>query len=158
MTQKRVVRGISKPKVAAANVRSEAPAPVAVPKVNVAERVRAQASAAPARPRAPRVRTSTAPAAIHTLTTVDYAGESVPVNSRQSRVAIDFSQFGSNPDQNITPRTQAVYDALKAQYGSQTFQRGNVDSAVLKFLGVKGWIAHVAGGPTDPAAQFRITS
>ena len=160
MTQKRVVRGISKPK-AIANVRKpEAPAPVqaALPTVNVAERVQAQAAQAPARrPRAPRPR-STAPAAIRTLTTVDYAGESVPVNARQSRVALDFSQFGTKPDQNITPRTQAVYDALRAQYGGQPFPRGNIDSGVLKFLGAKGWIRHVAGGPTDPAAQFRITS
>lgn len=165
MTVKRIVRGISKPKAKLdANVRKpEAPAlppaKVAAPKVNVAQRVAAQVSAAPARPRpAPRVRTSTAPAAIQTLTAVAYAGESVPVNARQSRVAIDFAQFGTKPDQNITPRTQSVYDALKAQYGGQPFQRGNIDSGVLKFLGAKGWIAHVSGGPSDPGAQFRITN
>jgi hypothetical protein len=162
MTQKRIVRGISKPTPKAANVRKpEAPAlpPVkaAAPKVNVAQRVAAQAAVAP-RTRPARARSSTAPAAIRTLTTVDYAGESVPVNARQSRVAIDFSQFGTKPDQNITPRTQAVYDALKAQYGGQPFQRGNIDSGVLKFLGAKGWISHVSGGATDPGAQFRITN
>lgn len=170
MTQKRVVRGISKPKAkpvadvrkpqAAPAVKPPAPpvAQAALPTVDVRARVRAQAATPALQARPPRVRTSTAPAAIQTLTTVDYAGESVPVNARQSRVALDFALWGTVPDQNITARTQAVYDALRQRYGSQPFPRGNIDSGVLKFLGAKGWIAHVAGGATDPGAQFRIAN
>ncbi len=86
-----------------------------------------------------------------------YTGPSLGLNKRKSITALDLATFGTKPDYVLTERTEAVGRALRAKYGSTPFERANADAGILKYLGMKGYIEHVAGEAHSEKATFRFT-
>lgn len=78
------------------------------------------------------------------------------LNARASRTSINFKAFGSLPNAHLTDRDNKNIAALKGEFGKGPFQRGNIDSGVLRRLGERGIIAHVSGSDVDPQATFRF--
>jgi hypothetical protein len=79
------------------------------------------------------------------------------LTTRPSRQMIDFSAFGSLKDAALTDRDQKAIDSLRKNFGERTFERGNLDTGILKRLGQRGVIEHVAGRGNDPKATFKLT-
>jgi len=87
-----------------------------------------------------------------------YSGTSSTVTSRISRTPIDFSRFNTLPEAKLTPRDRSAIDDLASTYGKKQFQRGNLDTGILRRLGARGIIAHVKGNDVSQETTFKLTA
>lgn len=86
-----------------------------------------------------------------------HTGPSDGVNENVSRVAIDFARFGTLKDAPMTDRDRKNLDAFRNEFGNKQFERGNLDTGIIKRLGERGMLVHVKGSPVDPKATFKLS-
>lgn len=108
-----------------------------------------------AAPKAEKVAKPTVP--VHSFES-GYTGASGPLNARPSKTPIDFGKFGSLADKALTDRDRESIAAIRAEFQGKQFSRSNVDAGILRRLGERGYLAHVAGSDVSPLATFKLTS
>ncbi len=86
-----------------------------------------------------------------------YSGTSSTITSRMSRTPIDFSRFNTIADAKLTARDRSAINDLASTYGKRQFQRGNLDTGILRRLGARGIIAHVSGSDVSLETRFKLT-
>lgn len=86
-----------------------------------------------------------------------HTGPSSGINQNVSRVAIDFARFGTLKDAPMSDRDRKNLDAIRNEFGSKQFERGNLDTGIIRRLGERGKLVHVKGSPVDPKATFKLT-
>jgi hypothetical protein len=87
-----------------------------------------------------------------------HTGASDVVNARPSRQAIDYSKFGTLTQAPLTARDEAAIASFRKEFGPKAFERGNLDTGILRRLGERGVIVHVDGSAVDPKATFKLTA
>lgn len=95
--------------------------------------------------------------AMHQFATA-YDGPSTGLNTRVSRTPVQIERFGSLLDAPMTDRDQKNLEAIRKEFGSSNFERRNIDTGILKRLGERGCLVHVAGTAVDPKATFKLTA
>lgn len=92
----------------------------------------------------------------HTFSS-SYAGPSGPLNARPSKTPINFGKFGTLLEAALTDRDRKSLAAIRDEFNKGKFARSNVDAGVLRRLGERGLIEHVAGSDVAPDATFKLT-
>lgn len=138
MALKRVMIGKAKP-------AKSTPAPEAAP-----------ATAQVASPAPKEGVTSRVPRTAHPVESL-YSGPSKGFNTSKSRTKWDHSLFNTQPDRTLTERAALEAKALRDQYGSAPWQRGNFDSGIAKVLLAKGYVQPVKGDGTSETDVYTFT-
>lgn len=98
-----------------------------------------------------------APPPVHTIETT-WTQPSTVLNARASRTAINFSAFGSLTQAPLTDRDRKSLHDLRQAFQKKVFQRGNLDTGILRRMGERGYLEHVEGSNVSADATFRLTA
>lgn len=87
-----------------------------------------------------------------------YNGASGVLNARPSKTALDFGKFGTLLEAQMTDRDRKSLAAIRDEFAKKQFARANVDAGILRRLGERGYLEHVAGSNVAADATFKLTA